>query len=373
MKPRKSHPRHKPLTDRKESVPMSAGYRMPAEWEPHAATWIAWPHNRSDWPGKFSPIPWVYAEIVRHLSSSETVCVIVRDKEMKESAQRVLAKAGAVRGPVRFFIAPTNRSWTRDYGPTFVVRESDGNVAAVKWRFNGWAKYDNHLLDEKAGQQIARWAKVPCLRPQRSNGDPVILEGGSIDVNGAGCLLTTRECLLSPVQERNPGFSQEDYENVFRDYLGVRKTIWLNRGILGDDTHGHVDDLARFVSPDTIVTVVEEDSTDPNFEPLRENLRILRAATDESGEKFRIVPIPLPQPVIFDGQRLPASYANFYIANRVVLVPTFNDPNDRIALDRLQRLFPDRKVVGICCVDLVLGLGTLHCLTQQQPAATSAK
>lgn len=339
---------------------------MPAEWEPHEATWIAWPHQRADWPGKFGPIPWVCTEIVRHLHRAEHVHLLVNDAPTEERGRKSLAHSGVDLNRVRFFRCPTNRVWTRDYGPIFLTRPG-GGLRVTDWSFNGWAKYPNWELDDAIPAQVARALNLPSVRPS-ANGRRVVLEGGSIDVNGAGLLLTTEECLLSPVQERNPGLTREAYEQVFADYLGVRKVLWLGRGIAGDDTHGHVDDLARFVGPRTVVTVVEDDPADPNHEPLRENLERLRGMTDQDGNGLEVVPLPMPEPVVFRGQRLPASYANFYIANDRVLVPTFNDPADRTALGILAELFPGRTVVGIHAVDLVWGLGTLHCLTQQQPA-----
>ena len=346
---------------------------MPAEWEPHAATWIAWPHNRSDWPGKFAVISWVYAEIVRHLARVERVAVIVENTAARNNATKILSDSGVERKSLDFYIWPTNRGWTRDCGPIFLVSEARGQdpVAVTDWRFNAWAKYPDWQKDATIAGKVARRLRLPGWRPTFSvNGRPqrVVLEGGSIDVNGRGTMLTTEECLLSSTQQRNPGLGRNELEQVFANYLGVRKVIWLGRGIAGDDTHGHVDDIARFVAPDTVVACVEPDPNDPNHEPLRENLDRLRAASDQDGAPLRVIELPMPAPVIFRGQRLPASYANFYIANGLVLVPTFNDPNDRRALDILAGVFPERQVVGIHCGDLVWGLGTLHCLTQQQPA-----
>jgi agmatine deiminase len=331
------------------------GFRMPAEWEPHEATWLAWPHEKSDWPGKFAPIPWLYGEIVRHLSRVERVRILVNDAGAEESAKRILRKSHAEPNAVDFFHYPTNRSWTRDYGPLFV--KSGREVAVTHWRFNGWAKYDNWERDTAVPGCISTALGI------RSWETELVLEGGSVDLNGAGRLLTTEECLLSDVQARNPGLSRREMEQALADYLGATEVIWLGRGIAGDDTHGHVDDLARFISRDTVVTVVEPDKSDVNHEPLKENLARLRSRGD-----LRAVTLPMPEPVYFAGQRLPASYANFYIANGIVLVPMFADPNDRVSLNTLARLFPDREIIGIPCRDLVLGLGTLHCMTQQQPA-----
>jgi agmatine deiminase len=346
---------------------------MPAEWEPHRATWIAWPHRRDDWPGKFAPIPWVYTEIVRHLHQSERVRILVNDAAARRQAEGKLRCAGVDLSRIDFFAIPTDRSWTRDYGPMFVP--SPKGLGIIAWSFNAWAKYADWRLDNKVKRTLALRLRdmgitfyTPPTRNFMRNTPIVVLEGGSIDVNGRGCLLTTEECLLSKVQQRNPGMSRADYEAVFRHYLGVRKVLWLGRGIAGDDTHGHIDDLARFVGPRSVVTVVEEDRSDVNYEPLQENLQRLRRMTDANGRPLEIHTLPMPAPVCFSGQRLPASYANFYIANDRVLVPTFNDPNDRRALDTLAKLFPERTVAGIHAVDLVLGLGTLHCLTQQEPA-----
>ncbi len=333
---------------------------MPAEWEPHEATWLAWPHERTDWPGKFPAIPWVYGEIVRHLSQVERVRILVEDAESEQRARRILNKAGAQMEAVQFFRIPTDRSWTRDFCPIFIVKDA-GERAILNWRFNGWAKYENHLNDDAVPERLAPSLGLRIWSPE-CHGRGVVLEGGSIDVNGAGTILTTEECLLSDVQARNPGLAREDMEQLFRDYLNAPHTIWLRNGIAGDDTHGHIDDLARFTDEQTIVIASENDPAEINYEPLQENLAILRE-TD-----LRIETLPMPEPVFFNKQRLPASYANFYIANRLVLVPTFNDKNDRIALDKLAGLFLDREIVGIASTDLVLGLGTLHCMTQQQPA-----
>jgi agmatine deiminase len=360
-----------PQTD----TPATLGFHMPAEWEKHDATWIAWPHHREDWPGKFGPIAWVFTEIVRHLSRVETVNILVVDKKHKNKAADHLDRAGVDPVHVVFHKIPTDRVWTRDTGPTFVVNPKlppPLSLGLVDWRFNGWAKYDNHKRDSRVGRRIAKQLGLERWSPEieiESKSWEVVLEGGAIDVNGAGTLLTSEECLLSDVQARNPGLAKETLEQLFADYLGITKTIWLGRGIEGDDTHGHVDDLARFVDPGTVVTVVENEMSDPNFEPLRENLKRLESATDQDGKPLRVVPLPMPRPVFFEGQRLPASYANFYIANGLVLVPTFNDPADRIALATIASVFPDREVIGIHAVDLVWGLGTIHCMTQQQPSA----
>ncbi len=339
--------------------------RMPAEWEPHEATWLAWPHEVSDWPGKFTPIQWVYGEIVRHLSQVEKVRILVQDSDIEQKARRVLKKSGAQMNAVEFYRIPTDRSWTRDFCPIF-VRDAANNCVLLNWQFNGWAKYANSKYDDAVTEVLAPQLGHRMLTPTWKD-RRIVLEGGSIDVNGAGSLLTTEECLLSNIQARNPELTRQEIEQIFREYLGARHTLWLRSGIAGDDTHGHVDDLARFTDPRTIVIASENDTAEVNYEPLRENLALLREMRDQDGEPLRIETLPMPQPVFFDGQRLPASYVNFYIANALVLVPTFNDPNDRVALNKLAELFPAHKIVGIAATDLVLGLGTLHCLTQQQP------
>ncbi|MFO0937107.1 MAG: agmatine deiminase family protein [Gemmataceae bacterium] len=343
----------------------SPSLRMPAEWEAHRSTWLAWPHQKTDWPGKFAPIPWVYGEIVRTLARFETVNLIVANATVKKQAQRVLASLPHQSKNVVFHSIPTNRSWLRDTGPTFVKGPSNKS-AAIPWRFNGWAKYPDWKVDDRVPGAIAKRAKVPATVPMH-RGKPVVLEGGGIDVNGAGCVLTTEEWLLSDVQVRNPGLTRADYESIFATYLGATKTLWLGKGIAGDDTHGHVDDLARFVNPTTVVCVREDNAESENYHPLEENHERLAGMTDARGRKLTVVSLPMPTPIGFRGQLLPASYANFYIANGVVIVPTFNDAKDRVALGILADLFPDREVVGLYCGDLVLGLGTLHCLSQQEP------
>jgi agmatine deiminase len=344
---------------------LMARFRMPAEWERHEATWLAWPHERSDWPGKFTVIPWIYGEIVRHLSRVEKVRILVDDEDAEQKARRVLKKTHAAMEAVEFFRVPTNRSWTRDYCPIFVHNDQH-RLTALNWHFNGWAKYDNWQRDDAVTGQLAAQFGWPVCTPLVDD-RRVVLEGGSIDVNGAGTILTTEECLLSPIQARNPGFGRAEIETIFEKYLGAQHTLWLKNGIAGDDTHGHVDDLARFTDQSTIAVASTDDKSDANFEALQENAALLREMRDQDGHLFRVETLLMPETVQFAGQRLPASYANFYIANEIVLVPTFNDTNDRVALNKLADLFPTRRVIGIGCADLVLGLGTLHCMTQQQP------
>ena len=341
-------------------------YRMPAEWERHRATWIAWPHHEPDWPGKLGPIPWVYAEIVRVLHRHELVEILCHDDAVRDAARAMLDAHGVRHEGYRLHLVPNDRVWLRDSAPTGVIA-ADGKPALTNWRFNAWAKYDNYQRDARVGEAVARITSLPRVVPLRpDDGAPLVLEGGSIETNGAGLLMVTEECLLSPIQERNPGLDRSGYERVFREMLGTRLTIWLGEGCVGDDTHGHIDDIARFVDPDTIVIAHEEDPADENHRRSTENLRRLALL---GGSALRVIKLPFPRPVTMNGERLPASYANFYIANGVVIVPTFNDRSDRLALDIIARCFPDREVVGIHAVDLVWGLGTLHCLTQQEPAA----
>jgi agmatine deiminase len=333
---------------------------MPAEWAPHRATWIAWPHNQKDWPGKFGPIPWAYAEIVRVLSRNERVGILVQNAALRTRAKAALKMNGVDLKKVDFQLIPTDRVWTRDSGAIF-VRNAAGEKIATHWKFNGWAKYPNHKRDDQVAPRIAAALRLPEY-PVRVGDREIVMEGGAIDVDGKGTLLATEECLLSKVQARNPGLGRRGIEDVFADVLGVRRVVWLDRGIAGDDTHGHIDDLARFVAPGRVLLCQEKNPRDENYRPLKENLERLRA------EKLEVIPLPMPAPVVFDGLRVPASYANFYIANGTVLVPTFNDPRDRQALGLIADCFPDREVVGIHCGDFIWGLGTIHCATQQEPA-----
>jgi agmatine deiminase len=397
----------------KPQLPSTLGYRMPAEWEPHASTWLAWPHLRSDWPGKFEPIPWVYAEIVRNLARHERVDLIVNSERAENDARSILERADALSDNVVFHRWRTDRGWMRDSGCIFLttveanssfsrshperseimraaldpaesrdpyslnrIQEknepaSPSALLALHFRFNAWAKYDNYKLDAKISARMAKSAGARVIEPaftnRHSETHRVVLEGGSIDVNGRGTLLTTEECLLSTTQQRNPAMNRAAYERMFADYLGIQSVIWLGEGIEGDDTHGHVDDLTRFISPDTVVTVVEPNAQDANYSALNHNLGRLRAARDQDGKRLNVIEIPMPRPVIFEGRRLPASYANFYIGNGAVLVPVFNDPNDRIALDILAAHFPAREIVPIYSGDLIWGFGAIHCMTQQEP------
>jgi len=390
---------------RRPLLPSEAGYRMPAEWEPHQSTWLVWPHSRDDWPGKFEPIPWVYAEIIRNLARHERVDLIVNSVDCESRARAVLEKADALSDNVCFHRWRTDRVWVRDSGCIFVtsappppchpersgmIREAtrpaeskdpysrqghveerpshdpEANILALHFQFNAWAKYENYKLDAKIGARMAKAAGARGVRPF-SGDHRVVLEGGSVDVNGCGTLLTTEECLLSTTQQRNSPMDRTAYEQLFADYFGAQKVIWLGEGIAGDDTHGHVDDIARFVGPETVVAMVEPNAQDENYAALQGNLGRLKAARTASGEKLEVIELPMPQVVVFEGRRLPASYANFYIANGAVLVPVFNDPNDRIALNTLAELFPTREIVPIYSGDLIWGFGALHCMTQQEP------
>jgi agmatine deiminase len=350
--------------------PAELGYHMPAEWDRHEATWIAWPHNRSDWPGKIVPVYWAYAEIVRILSRSEIVRILVTDRSHEARVRGILSRSGADMARVQFFIFPTNRGWARDYGPIFVRRgKPQPGVGIVNFHFNAWAKYTDWEKDDAVAAAMGERLGVPVFGAMAA-GRPFVCEGGAIDVNGAGTLITTEECLLDPrTQTRNPGLGRHETERALRALLGVERVLWLGRGLTGDDdTHGHVDDLCRFVRRDTVVLCREHRASDPNHDVLEENRERLEDMRLHDGARIEVVHLPMPEPVFFDGRRLPASYANFYIANTTVLVPTFNDPADRVALGILADLFPHRTVCGVHAVDLVWGLGTLHCLTQQQPA-----
>lgn len=342
--------------------PAALGFRMPAEWEKQTGIWLAWPHHRNDWPGKFEPIPWVYAEIVRAIAASEELHILALPA-VEDKAREVLERAGVSMERVHFHPVPTNRVWTRDSGPTFLTN-SNGEKLLLDWKFTAWAKYPNHGRDNNVPKRIAEITGLPVRQP-KYKGKRVVLEGGAIDVNGTGTLLTTEECLLSEVQCRNPGLTRADYEKIFADWLGATHTIWLGHGIAGDDTHGHVDDLARFTAEDTVVTVVEPNRQDANHAPLQDNLRRLKQARTAQGKPLDVAELPMPKPLYFEGTRLPASYANFLITNGAVLTPVFNDPNDRVALNTLAQLFPTREVVPIYAGDLVWGFGTIHCLSQQ--------
>ena len=344
-------------------TPASLGYRMPAEWAPHRGTWLSWPHKEASWPGKFGPVPAIFAALVRTLADREEVHINVAGPAMEAAVRSLLTDAGADTGNVFFHANPTNDAWCRDHGPIFIERAGAGRreQAIVDWGYNAWGgKYPPYDLDDVVPSRIGEELGLPVFHPG------IVMEGGSIDVNGRGTLLTTEACLLNP--NRNPQLDRAGIERHLGDYLGVSKILWLGDGIVGDDTDGHVDDLTRFVDERTVVTAVEDDPSDENYEPLQANLERLRSMSDQDGQPLRVVPLPMPRALHHDGQRLPASYANFYIANGVVVVPTYDPPRDEAALAVLAGAFPGREIVGIDCTDLVWGLGAFHCVTQQWPA-----
>ena len=344
--------------------------RLPAEWEPHDATWLAYPHWAADWPGKLAAVRWAFVEFVRILQRHERVRLLVRNETEADRFRRLLWRGGGDPDRVDIRVRETNRSWLRDTGPTFVLH--GGQLAGVCWRFTGWARYANHQLDAQVGRFITGAAGAFTM-DARAGDRPLAMEGGAIDSNGRGLLLATEECLLGQGRHaRNPSLPRTALEEAFRRLLGTERVLWLGGGIAGDDTSGHVDTVARFVGPRQVAASVESDRRDENFEPLRENLRRLRRMRDDRGHPLEIAELPMPQALHYDGDRLPAGYANFYIANGAVLVPTFNDPNDRVALRVLEQCFPDREIYGIHCGDLILGLGALHCLAQQQPRPGAA-
>lgn len=354
--------------------PAELGYSMPAEWEKHSATWLGWPHNESDWPDKIDTIRWVYGEMVRKISPGELVRILVRSKAEAKFAASYLKRAACDLKRVQFVVHPTNRGWTRDSGPIHVKRslKSKGQslkseLAIVHFHFNAWAKYKNWQLDTRVPETAAKVLKRPLFDAQ-FNGKNFIIEGGGIEVNGRGTLLTTEECYQHPtVQVRNPGLTKAQYDAQFKKYLGVTNVLWLRNGPVGDDTHGHIDDICRFTDAKTLVLIKESNKRDINYQPLAENWERVQEFRLEDGSKPEVIALPMPAPLYYKDWRLPSSYANFYISNACVIVPTFNDPNDRVALGILGELFKDRPVVGIHAVDLVLGFGSLHCLTQQEP------
>jgi agmatine deiminase len=357
-------------------IPAQMGFSMPAEWERHEATWLGWPHNPADWPGKLDTIRWVYGEMVRKISAGETVRILVRRRAEEKLARDYLARAGANLKHVEFVLHPTNRGWTRDSGPIFVRKRSPkaggqrprSETAIVHFHFNAWAKYPDWQKDRRVPETAARFLRKRLFNAE-CEGRDFVIEGGGVEVNGRGTLLTTEECYLHrTVQVRNPGLGRKAIEQTLKNYLGVTHVQWLLNGPVGDDTHGHIDDICRFVNPRTVVLIRETNRKDVNYRPLAENWDRIKDVRLEDGSRPEVVALPMPAPLFFGRWRLPASYANFYVSNAAVLMPTFNDPMDRIALGTLSELFRDRPVVGIHAVDLVLGFGTLHCLTQQQPA-----
>ncbi len=339
--------------------------RFPAEWENQEGILLCFPHNGNDWPGKYEAIKWAFVEFIKKVATFEKVFLVVADEKLKAKVSEMLETATVKMSNVSFMIHKTNRSWMRDSGP--IIVQNGTKREALNFNFNGWAKYKNINLDKQVPEKVGDFLKLPLTQVVYS-GKPVIVEGGAIESNGCGTLLTSEECLMHPtIQVRNPGFTKADYEAVFKEYLGITNVIWLGDGIEGDDTHGHIDDLCRFVNEDTIITIVEKDPKDNNYKRLQDNLKRLQNAKLETGKFPKIVELPMPKRIDFDGLRLPASYANFLILNKCVLVPTFNDANDRIALNIIADCFPDREIIGINAIDLIWGFGTLHCLSQQIP------
>ena len=343
----------------------ATSWRFPAEWEKQQGILLCFPHNGNDWPGKYGAIQWAFVEFIKKVATFEEVILVVASEKLKDKVHEMLKLAHVDTDRVSFIVHKTNRSWMRDSGP--IIVKNGTQRKALNFNFNGWAKYSNYKLDRHVPQKVSDFLNVP-LEQVTYKGKPVVLEGGAIDVNGKGTLITSEECLLDPkIQVRNPGFTKEDYETIFKEYLGVTNTIWLGDGIKGDDTHGHIDDLARFVDAETIVTVVESNTSDANYAPLQDNLKRLESAVLANGKKPKLVTLPMPKRIDFEGITLPASYANFLIMNKAVLMPTFNDSRDREALNTLASVFPDREVIGISAIDLIWGFGTLHCLSQQIP------
>lgn len=343
-----------------------ANRRFPAEWEKQEGVLLCFPYNGNDWPGKYAAVQWAFVEFIKKVAEVEKVFLIVKDDALKAKVNDMLALASVNLKNITYIEQKTNRSWMRDSGP--IIVKNGSKREALNFNFNGWAKYKNWKLDQHVPSKVAEILNVP-LTQVTYKGKKVVLEGGALEVNGKGTLITSEECLLHPeIQVRNVGFTKSDYEAIFKEYLGITNTIWVKDGIAGDDTHGHIDDLCRFVNEDTVVTVVENDLNEKNYHPLQENLKILRKAKLENGKPLKVIELPMPRNIIFDDLQLPASYANFLILNETVLVPVFNDENDRLALNILADCFPDKKVIGISCIDIIWGFGTLHCLSQQIPA-----
>jgi agmatine deiminase len=339
--------------------------RFPAEWENQQGILLCFPTNGNDWPGKYSAVQWAFIEFIKKVSLYEEVFLVVANEKLKVKVTEMMIQANISLKKVSFILQKTNRSWMRDSGP--IIVKNNNKREALQFKFNGWAKYTNHQLDKNVPKRVVNFLNIP-LTQVTYKGKPVVMEGGALEVNGKGTLITTEECLLHPtIQVRNQGFLKVDYEAVFKEYLGITNIIWLGNGVVGDDTHGHIDDLCRFVNENTVVTVIETDKKSANYKPLQDNLKILQNATLENGEKLKIIPLPMPKEIIFEELCLPASYANFLILNKCVLVPTFNDANDRVALNILSDCFPDREIIGISAIDLIWGFGTLHCLSQQIP------
>ena len=343
------------------SSPKKNGYRFPAEWAKHEATWLSWPHKEASWPGKLETIYEPYCQFIKIIAEGEKVRINVNDEATKAFATPKLEKVGADLTNIEFYFQPTNDAWCRDHGPAFLLNAEGSKKAVVDWGYNAWGdKYPPYDLDDVIPTRIAQHFELPLYNPE------IVMEGGSVEFNGAGTILTTTACLLN--ENRNPHLNKEQIEQYLMEFYGAEQVLWLGDGIVGDDTDGHIDDITRFVNEDTVLTVVESNPLDENYLLLQENLEALKAMRLLNGKPLNIVKLPMPSPVIHEDTRLPASYANFYIANSAVIVPTFRDVNDKIALEIIQRVFPDRKVVGIDSTDIIWGLGSFHCLSQQEPA-----
>lgn len=343
-----------------EKTPKSLGFHFPAEWEQQEALWLSWPHKEESWPGKLDLVYAPYCTFIEVVSKDQKVRINVADEAMRQFALSHIRQSGANLDNVEFFLHPTNDAWCRDHGPAFVLNREKGEKAVVDWGYNAWGdKYPPYDLDDVIPTKIAEHFGLKLFTPS------IVMEGGSVEFNGAGTIMTTTACLLN--ENRNPHLSKAEIEHYLLEFYGQKQVLWLGDGIVGDDTDGHIDDITRFVSEDTVLTVVEEDPQDENYAILQENLKLLREMQLLDGRVLNIIELPMPRPVVYEDQRLPASYANFYIANKVVVVPIFNDPNDDKALDIIQQCFPDRKVIGIDSVDIIWGLGSFHCLSQQEP------
>ena len=348
-----------------------SGFRMPAEWEKQESTLIAWPHNKDDWPDRFDYIPKVFAEIIAQISKVQKVNLLIQNKSDKLEILKLIKEFKGIIKNIFIIVKKTDRVWTRDSGPIYLINKNKTKKIILNWKFNAWAKYKNYLNDNSINKTIIKLKKLKYINPKykiKNKVKDIVLEGGAIDVNGLGCLIATKECLLNKVQERNPGLKKNEIENIFKSYLGIKKIIWLNKGIVGDDTHGHIDDIARFISKDKVFLAYEKNQKDRNFKTLNENYKILNKITDQNGKKLKIIKIPMPKALYIDRTRVPASYLNFYIANKIVLVPVFNDPNDKIVLKIFKNYFKKRKIIPINCVDLIWGFGAIHCMTHQEPA-----
>ena len=346
-----------------------SNFRMPAEWERQESTLIAWPHNKNDWPGRFENIPDVFAQIISQISKVQKVKILIQHNLVKKNIYPLLRKYKAKLKNIIFITIKTDRVWTRDSGPIYVVNKN--KKILLDWKFNAWAKYNNYKYDNAINKKLNKIKNLELIKPKfkiQKKFKDIVLEGGSIDVNGKGTIITTKECLLSKVQQRNPGLKKKDIESIFNKYLGAKNTIWLNKGIAGDDTHGHIDDIARFIDTNKIFLAYEYNKKDKNFKPLNENYKILNISKDQNGKKITIIKLPMPKPIFIEKTRVPASYLNFYIANKVVLVPVFKDKNDKKVLKIFKRNFRNRKIIPIDCLDLIWGFGAIHCMTQQEPA-----